>query len=1160
MKNYLSEGIFDTTNQLIRKMRITFLMLIVFASSLFATNVNSQDAKVNIVIKNAYIIQVIKAIESQTDYLFVYNKNEIDLTRKVDIVAENKSVADVLSAVFSNTNVVYAMEGSNIMLMSMSDAVQQQKSVSGRVTDSSGGPLPGVSVVVKGTTNGTITDHDGNYSISNVPENATLQFSFVGMKKQEAVVTGKTKINATLIEETIGIEEVVAVGYGTQKKANLTGSIASVSGEELENRPLPNVGEVLRGVSPNLNITLGAFGGEPGSNLDWNIRGLGSISGNDSPLILVDGIEMNINNLDPGNIESVSVLKDASASAIYGSRAPFGVILINTKKGKKGEAISVSYNNNIAFNSLLGIAHMENSLTYATVFNQASVNAGSPPMYNDEYLQRIKGFMDGTFPYEYDPNNPPNSIWSGRMLGNANYDWPHEYLKNSKVDQKHNISLSGGGDKTQYYISLGYYDQNGFYSVGYDDYKRYDVLANFSTEVTKWFKFDFKTKFANSVSDYPLGITTVERGYFFTNLYLFSPLTPKYNINGSLANPMYMSLKDSGRDKTITNDLLVSVGAEIEPVKGWKTNVSYNYNTAEQNETRNYKRIMVEVGTGGFGNIGKPNNAYETNFSRSPYSLFNATTSYEKTLGDHYFKVLAGYEQEEKFYTFLVARKDNLITSEVPSLSTALGASTVDDTKWDWATQGIFGRLNYNYKEKYLFEFSGRYNGSSRFASGKRWVFYPSASAGYQISKESFWEPVSPYINTLKIRASYGALGDQNVDSYQYISKINFINETPWILGGERPVYANTPGLISEGLTWETITTFNLGLDAGFFNNRLAVNIDWFNRKTSDMFGPAETLPYTLGANTPSSNNAELETKGYEIILNWKDRISSDFSYNAQISLGDNKSTILKYKNESGFIDGWYEGKDVGEIWGYITDGIMQTQADVDQMPDQTAIHTKWRIGDMKYKDLTNDDKITTGSRTLKDHGDLTVIGNSSPRFNIGLSGGFNWKGFDFNMQWMGLLKRDYYAHDYNSTFWGLTGGWGNSAVLQGSPVLDYWRPADETNILGPNTDSYFAKPYFGGEASKNKQVQSRFLQDGVYLRLKNIQLGYTIPQNLTHKINIQKARVYVSGGNLITIKRLPKAIDPEQTITKYATDWMTATGAFYPISKSISVGLNLTF
>lgn len=1147
---------------------MNFLTILLLACCLqISAHVNSQGVTLNI--KKASLDKVFREIREQTGYTFMYTGTMLKEAKKVSLEVKNASLREVLALCFANQPFTYNIIDKTVVLqpreaatagMAAEDAVTALPppvEIRGRVVNKDGEPLSNVSVLIVGTKTGTVTDDNGYFKLT-APDNKniSLAISSVGYQEKRVSVGKQTEINVVLEVEASNLSDVVVVGYGTQKKANLTGAVASISGAALENKPLPNVGEVLRGVSPNLNINLGAYGAEPGATLGFNIRGVGSISGNSAPLILVDGVEMDINNLDPGTIESVSVLKDASSSAIYGSRAPFGVILITTKKGRKNDRISIQYNNNLIFGRSIGIPHMENSLIFATVYNQAAMNAGSPPQYPDEQMERIKGFIEGTYKTEYNPDKPTASVFDGRRIGNANYDWPHILFKDHKFDQRHNVAVSGGNSKTQYYVSLGYFDQDGFYGVGYDEYKRYDLLANLSTQATNWLKFNLSTKYANTRTDYPIGITTVERRYIGNSLFAFGPIQPRYNINGSEANPLMRYLEGSGRDKTSENDLLVTLGAEIEPIKGWKTNISYNYNITGVDEGKESIPVMVELGNGKFGNIGKPNSAYESTLSRSSYALANVVTSYEKKLGGHYFKVLVGYEQEEKNYNLLYGRKENLISEAVPSISTALGASTLQDSKYDWATQGVFGRINYNFKEKYLLEFSARYNGSSRFDPDSRWGFFPSASAGYQISNENFWDAIRPVVNRLKIRGSYGSLGNQNVANYLYIPTINVNPETPWIIGNARPPYALTPSIISQNLTWETITMANFGIDAAFLDNRLNLTFDMFNRKTTDMFGPQETLPYTLGTGTPTANNASLSTKGFELVLDWNDRIGSEFSYNAQISIGDNRSKILQYRNESGFIDNWYNGKEFGEIWGFVTDGLIQTANE--KMPDQTALYPNWGPGDMKYVDLSGDGKITEGTRTLNDHGDLKIIGNTTPRYNIGIAAGFNYKGLDFTMSWSGNLKQDYLPGFGVNTFWGLTNSWANSAVFKGAPVLDYWRPADETNILGPNTNAYFPKPYFSNETLKNREAQSKYVLNAAYLRLRNIQLGYTLPEAVSRRVAVQKARVFVSGGNLITIKSLPKDIDPEQTIV--GEKGYNNNGSFYPMSATVTVGVNLTF
>lgn len=1144
-------------------MRTTFFIMVMSIVQVFAANTYSQNTRLSLNLKNVSAKAVLQQIEEKSQFYFIYDATLVDVERKVNIESENETITNILDELFEGTRTIYKIYNRQIALTaeSFSSVSQQNLKVSGQVTDSSGGLLPGVSVVVKGTTIGTVTDVNGNYSLEIKPD-AIMVFSFVGMRTQEITVGKNTTINVTLAEETVGVDEVVVVGYGTQKKVNLTGSVDVISGDVLANRSAPSVSQLIQGTSPNLNIGMTNLGGEPGATKSWNIRGMGSIAGNSSPLILIDGVESNIDNIDPESIESVSVLKDASASAIYGSRAPFGVVLITTKRGNKNQAMRISYNNNLSFASPLNIPHFVDALTWVTAYNQVQANAGLAPVYPAEQVERVKGYMAGTYKTEYNPDKPPTSIWRGRWDGNANYDWPAEYYKKNSFSQKHTMNVEGGGDKTQYFISAGYLDQGGLYRWGDDLYKRYNVMANMTSQITDWLRFDYSSKYSRTEIDHPLGIVGQPRSYIYRSFLSFSPLMPWYNSDGSVSNPLIRGLQSNGRENIRNNDLGITLRAEIEPVKGWKTNVSYNYNYGGSTNLQNPKPTPVKNPNGSTGNIGSPMSGSIESLATSDYILANAVTSYEKTIGDHYFKTLVGYEQETSHFRGLYGSKMELITEEIPSINTALGAVTLSDAISHWATQGVFGRLNYNYKEKYLVEFSARYNGSSRFAKESRWGFFPSVSAGYNVSKENFWRSVEPYVNTLKIRGSYGSLGNQNVSNYLYLSSVPVASNLPYILENVRPVYAGVPDIISNDLTWETVTTLDLGLDAGFLNNRLNLVFDWYNRTTSDMFGPSESLPGVLGTGAPFRNNAELSTKGFEITLGWKDRISSDLSYNASISIGDSRSTILKYKNDNNLIDTWYIGKDIGEIWGFTTDGIIQTVGE--QMHDQTKYFKTWGPGDMKYKDLDGNKIINDGKRTLDDHGDLSVIGNSNPRYNIGLSGGLVWKGFDVNIFFQGIGKRDYLPSPGANLFFGIVSGGSpgsESALFKDGPGLDYWRPADDASILGPNTDAYFAKPYFTAELAKNRLDQSRYVLNASYLRLKNLQLGYTIPQNLSMKVHLHKARIYVSGENLLTFTKLPKTLDPETAI---ASDprfgGSQNTGAVYPISRNLSFGINLTF
>ena len=1034
----------------------------------------------------------------------------------------------------------------------------QDFTIRGNVSDTKGEPLIGVNVVEDGTVNGTVTDVDGNFILTASGRNAVLKLTYIGYETLQVNIAGKSPLSIIMRESSSELDELVVVGYGTQKKVTLTGSVDAISGDAIQNRSAVLVSDLIKGASPNLNIEMGMRGGEPGSTSSWNIRGLGSISANASPLILVDGVEVNINNIDPETIESVSVLKDASASAIYGSRAPFGVVLITTKKGKEGK-VSIEYTNNLSMNSPIGVPDFVDALTWATAYNQANANAGiAAPVYSDEQMERIKGYMNGTFLYEYDPENPVTNIWAGRRIGNANYNWPKELIADNSFNQKHHVNLSGGTGKTNYYLSGGYVSQDGIYRYAYDNYSRVNLLSNLNSQINDWLKVRTAIKYAKGMSDYPVGQTTVGREHMMGEILTFAPMMPKYNINGTIQSPLIRWQQDSGRDKWQSNDFSATLGADIEPVKGWVTSFSYNHNAINSRSYSHPKPVMVELGNGTFGNVGKPNSSWGVDYSTTAYTLVNLISSYQKNWGDHYFNGLVGYEQEDRNYSSISATGTGLITDEVPSLKTALGEKTVSDAMNHWATQGVFGRVNYNFKEKYLLELSARYNGSSRFSQDTRWGFFPSASAGYFISKEDFWTPIQSFVNSFKIRGSYGSLGNQNVGLYSYLTTMGLGAELDWIINGERPQYVTPPGLVSSDLTWETITTTNVGFDAGFIDNRLQVVFDMYERVTTDMLGPSETLPYPLGVSAPQRNNAELSNKGFELVITWRDQLSSDFSYNAKVSIGDSRAEILKYYNEKEIIDTWYPGKVVGEIWGYTTDGIIQKAGE--DMPDQSKFYAKWGPGDIKYKDLNDDGKINDGTRTLNDYGDLRKIGNTTPRYNFSISGGFEWKNIDFNMFWQGVGKRDYYPNANLQLFWGMTNGYGSSGVYKNSPILDYWRPADEANILGPNTDAYLAKPYFSSETNKNRQVQTRFLLNAAYLRLKSLQVGYTLPVHISEKVYLQRARIYLAGENLLTFTGLPGTFDPETTIESDPANGGYQPGRIYPLSRVLSVGVNLTF
>ena len=1036
-----------------------------------------------------------------------------------------------------------------LLLFTIGSIFAQERTISGTVTSKAdGASVPGVNVLIQGTMKGTITDADGKYSIIVSEQDAVLQFSFIGYLTQQISTSGQTTIDVGFSEDVLGLEEVVITGYGTQKKENLTGAVEVVTSEVLENRPVANVAQAIQGVVPNLNISNTNLGGEPGATQDWNIRGVGSLTGNDSPYFLVDGVPMSINNVNPEDIESVTVLKDAAASAIYGSRAPYGVVLITTKKGKRNEGVSFTYSNNFSWSKPTIIPKQQNSRDFADYYNDGFKNAGMAPYFNDEWIQRIEDHQAGLIPEAI--VNPDDET---RYLSQANNDWMDIYYNNWAGRQKHDFSVKGGGENTTYYISAGTYAQDGQLKWGDEYYKRYNITANISSKVTDWLKFDFSTKYTRGDVQHPQAWAGYGYSVMWHQLSRQWPTSPLYNEQGDILDFTSLLFAEGGKIRTMSNDNWTTLAAELEPIKGWVTRATYNFNIYSAKTYDHRKQVYGTRADGTKYSAAFPLTEYRESFANNLYSMFNVTTSYSRSIGEgHNLYLMLGYEQEMQQNSGLWGYKKALVTDEVPSISTATGDSYIDDSKSHWSTQGVFGRFTYNYKSKYLFEFNARYDGSSRFATDKRHGFFPSGSVGYYISKEDFWSPIENVVNDLKIRASFGSLGNQNVPNYLYVDILPVRTNLSWIMGGSRPVYTQAPGLISPTLTWETSSTTDIGLDAAFLNRRLSLSFDYYNRVTSEMFGPAESLPSVLGTSPPKENNAKLGTKGFEVSLKWSDRIGSDLRYNIRFTLANSESTVLEYSNPTKYLGNWREGEVLGEIWGLTSAGYFQSDDEVPGWADQSTYYSRWQAGDMKYVDLDGDDKITWGDWTEESHGDYSVIGNNSPKYAYGITGGLTWKGFDLNIFLQGVAKRDIMFSSGTNVFWGFRGNMWQNSMYQDH--LDYWRPADYEGRLGPNTDAYYPRNYISGEHTKNTQPQTKYLQNGAYMRLKNLQIGYTFRGDWTQKAKIQRARIYLSGENLLTFTKLSPLFDPEAL----GGGW--GGGKIYPLAKLYSLGVNLTF
>lgn len=1051
---------------------------------------------------------------------------------------------------------------------------QQNVIINGTVTDENGESVIGATIRVG--SKATVTDIEGKFVLS-VPTNSKIEVSYIGYVTQSFNIGNKHNLNIHLKSDAKDLNEVVIVGFGTQKKVNLTGSVGVATAKDLNSRPVNNTLTALQGVIPGLNISNSTSGGELNASKQFNIRGMATIGDGStgSPLVLIDGMEGDINALNPQDIESISVLKDAASSSIYGSRATFGVILITTKEGKSGTT-TVNYNNSFRFNKPLFLPKMMDSWEFVNYLNDVQrYTSPGTTYFDDEYVQHVHDYYTGASNVICNTTSgigEGHEKWGSAAEGSdtyANMDWIKEYYRQHAFSQEHNLNINGGTDKLNYYVSTNWLGQGGYMRYGQEDYNRYTFMGKLSSQINKFVRLNYTSRWSRSDYERP----TVMSGGFYDNLMRRAvPTLPKYDPNGYImADCNYIeALEDGGRHNEQNDIFTNQFKMTITPIKNWNIIGEFNIRT-ENNWTHqesfpvyvhaaddpNYLFVSAYYGNGDKSNISE----YSYN---ATYLNENLYSDYNFNIGKHNFAATIGMQVESYKTRYLNGSRNDLITENLPvlDLSTDKSEESLGGDYQLWKTAGFFSRINYDYGSKYLLELNLRYDGSSRFRKEHRWVASPSFSVGWNIAREKFWENLRPYVSLLKLRYSDGQLANQNTTNwyptYRTMS-VGTANST-WLVNGAQFNTADFPTLISSNLTWEKVRSRNFGLDFGSLNNRFTGSLDYYIRKTMDMLGQGVTLPATLGASVPKTNNLSLKTYGWELTLEWKDRIK-DFSYGARLNLSDDQTKILDYPNREGYINDYIPGQLVGQIYGLTTIGIAKTQEEMDAhiaKVNQNQIDASpWQAGDIMYADINGDGKITKGT-TINDLGDLKVIGNSLPRYRIGINVNASWKGFDFSMFWQGVLKRDYYFSPYGNqgagekgaVFWGATvGGRWESVFFK--EHLDYWR--DSSSALGENLDAYYARPLF--YTNKNRECQTRYLQNAAYMRLKNLQLGYTFTQHWLQKTYIHSLRLYISAENLFTITSLSKVLDPESL----EVSDMKA-GASYPLSKTLSFGLNITF
>ncbi len=1118
-------------------MKLTILCFLIPTFVLLAAETYSQNGSISIHSSDTYVKDILKEIEEKSNYYFIYNNEFVDVYQRLSIHVENQSVNDVLDRVFDKTNIQYLIKGRKIVLSpTVMKEMQQEREISGKVVDEKGNPLPGVTVLVKGSMQGTVSDVDGNYRLQ-VSGNATaLLFSFVGMRMQEVVVGNQTTINVSLVADAIGIEEVVAIGYGTKKKTNLTGAVQQVSSKELESRVVTDPVKALQGAIPNLNIKYSS--GQAKAVPDFNIRGMESLSGG-TPLIVIDGVPADIEQfmeLNPNDVESVSSLMDAASAAIYGARAAFGVVLVTTKNASS-EDLQVSYNMNIAFRNPIIIPEFIMD-PYIVMQNRQEGTGAWYTLVEDWDL--LKQMSEEGTEIMINPTNPQYWLYAGRT------NWYDEAIKKNTFSQNHNLSVSGKSEKASYYLSAGYSQEDGVFRYGNDLFNKYNMRAKFDFKLTEWLTLSNNSSYNYDVFDEP------SQGFNIGGLYNYSTTDVIKNPDGSWAYSSaacFGAASEGGRSESNNSRFWTSFTAKASFWENLLT-LTAKASFMRGNWTQRTNWLPIDYKTGP--------EIIETHHPvldarRKAYddrqNVYDIYANINKSFSKHNINILLGYNQEYYYEEEFEAYRKDLISSSVPSIALATGDREVGESITDWATRSGFFRVSYDFSSKYLLEINGRYDGTSRFPENDRFGFFPSVSLGWNIANEGWFEGINNYISSLKPRFSYGSLGNQDVGAYAYLPTMDDGKTSSILAGGKHDQQTTiySPGLVSGFLTWETVQTANFGIDYGFLNNRLSGSFNYYERATLDMLTKSKQLPGVLGTSEPQENAADLITKGWEFVLDWKDKfdmLGSPFSYGVGLTLADSRSWITKFDNPDGKLSDYYVGYEIGTIWGFEADGLFQKPEELADHADQS---TFWSYpdkvqpgpGDIKFKDL-NGDGLIRSAQTINDMQDQRKIGNDRPRYTTGIRANASWKGFDLAMFWQGVLKQDGYPE--GSLFWGLRANpWTN---LQKYNHENSWTP-ETPDAYMPRIKGYAASWWSGGEFVR---PNTRYIQHYWYMRLRNITLGYSLPKILMSKVNISQLRIFVTGENLLTFTGLDNPnVDPES--------W-----GDYPIQKLVSCGVNIKF
>jgi TonB-linked SusC/RagA family outer membrane protein len=1069
------------------------------------------------------------------------------------------------------------------LLFAATPAQAQQRetgSISGVVTEAAvGEPVSGARIAIAGTQFSALTNPDGRFSIANVPAGThVVQARMIGFAVQEQTVTvasGQTAtVNFQLARQAIMLNEVVTVGYGTQRRGNVTGAVDQVGSQALESRPIANLTQGLQGVLPNVNIRL--LDGRPTQAPRINIRGTTSIGQGGNALVLIDGVEGDPSLLNPNDVETISVLKDASSAAVYGARGAFGVLLVTTKKPAR-DGFSIAYETKYGERKpTVPAGYVTDGYTYAKMFNESFFNfEGTFPQNVNKTQTFSQQYLTDFEKRSKDPSLPTTTVGpDGQYVYYGSTDWYGLLYKDQTPTAEHSLSVSRSTDKASFLISGRYLDEPGLIRYNSDDYRMLNIRATGSLQLYPWLEMNNNLMVSNRKYFNPINIG--EGGGIWRNIADEGhPSEPMLNPDGTLTWSGAYTVGDFyyAKNGSALNRNMLRNGTGLTATffdRKFRVNGDFSFQTTADDERRRRVEIPYSRSPGVIEYLGTATNDLRNLNDKSLYLASNVYGDYANLFArKHAVNVVLGTNYEQSTFDRLDVTRNGLIFPDAENINLALGQSiTTGGNHEKWAILGAFTRLNYNYDERYFLEFDGRYDGSSKFPSNQRYAFFPSVSAGWRPSREPFWKISEHLISDLKFRGSYGSMGNGNIAAYTFNELFN-ISKSTRILNGIQPQFTGAPAVLPDGLTWETVTTRNLGMDLAMLDGKLSFTGDVYSRRTTDMYTIGKTLPATFGATSPRGNYADMKTNGWEAQLSWRNDFavrSHPLNYNVGFTVSDYSAEILKYNNPDKFLSDFYVGQKVGEIWGYITEGFFSSADEIAKHADQSLFrsHSSGRIqvGDIMLKDLNGDGKVNPGKNTVDDPGDRVVIGNTTPRYSYGINLGANYGGVSFSSFFQGVRKQDWYPSPESNAFWG--------QYNRPYGLVPNWHLKPGIIWSAENPNSFL--PRYASRLSNNaagilRSPQSKYVMNAAYLRLKNVQVGYTLPPRLASRLGARTTRLYVTGENLWTWSPLYKYADNIDVENATAPSDQFANpggnsgdGYNYPMLRSINVGMTITF